>query len=245
MNNDTESRAAVLLAMVQALSYKYGCECLGNENDRRYLASMGPEEKFKAMQIEFMALAFRLETREMELRATRTKLLETETECATLRRLHSVESRKAYDEEVIAKYARTHTAEMVEMHTMLERDRQKLKSAINADLLQHIPKTQTTKLNDILAAAGLKPNDSSTRSRLHILLAEHREKHKFYPIEEAEAMERKVKKFAQENNKLFQSVKPVPLQQNTLPWESSVGGKRKHPVDKVWDNALDNRPTKK
>jgi hypothetical protein len=43
-NTDAENRAAVLLAMVQALSVRYGCDCLGNENDRRYLASMGPEE---------------------------------------------------------------------------------------------------------------------------------------------------------------------------------------------------------
>ena len=49
--NNSENRAAVLLAMVQALSFKYGCDCLGNENDRRYLASMGPEEKFKAIRL--------------------------------------------------------------------------------------------------------------------------------------------------------------------------------------------------
>jgi hypothetical protein len=245
MNN--ESREAVLLAMVQALSFKYGCDCLGNENDRRYLASMGPEEKFKAMQIEFIALAYRIETREMELRAAMTKLLETETECATLRRLLSVESRKAYNEEVIAKFTRTHTAEVIEMHIMLERDRQKLKTAINADLMQHIPAPQAVKLDDILTAAGIKPKDTSTRSRLHTLLAEHREKFKFYPVEEAEAMALKVKKFANDNDKLFQSVKPVPLLQSvTLPWESNVGGgKRKHPVDKVWDAALDSRPAKK
>ncbi len=74
----TENRAAVLLAMVQALSVKQGYDCLGTESDRQRLAHMGPEERFRALQIEFVALTYRLETREMELRGTRAKLEEVE-----------------------------------------------------------------------------------------------------------------------------------------------------------------------
>jgi hypothetical protein len=238
-DNPAECRAAVLLAMVQALSVKFGCECLGNEEERHHLASMGPEERFKALQIEFIALAYRLETREMELRASRTRLNETETECNMLKKLHSVESKQIYDEEVISKYTRTHAEEVLHMHTALEREKQKLKSAINADLIQHIPKQQAATLDDILLSAGLKPKDSSSRSRLHALLTDHKEKHKFYPTSDIEAMVLKLKKFAKDNTKHFDSVTPVPIQSTTLPWESTVGGKRRHPVDKVWDSAFE------
>jgi hypothetical protein len=234
-----ENRAAVLLAMVQALSVKYGSDCLGTESERRRLASMGPEERFKALQIEFVALTYRLETREMELRATRTKLSEVEGECTALKKLHSVESRQSLEESIIAKHAQTHATEMLEMHTALEHNRQKLKASINADLQQHLPKQKAATLDDILLAAGLKPKDTSTRSRLHALLGEHREKHKFYPIDEEEAMVLKLKTFASENERLFDRVKPASAMQPTLPWEPSVGGKRKHPVDKVWDSALE------
>lgn len=77
-SSSTENRAAVLLAMVQALSVKQGYDCLGTESDRQRLAHMGPEERFRALQIEFVALTYRLETREMELRGTRAKLEEVE-----------------------------------------------------------------------------------------------------------------------------------------------------------------------
>jgi hypothetical protein len=232
-----ECRSAVLLAMVQALSVKYGSDCLGTETERRRLAGMGPEERFKALQIEFIALTYRLETREMELRAARTKLSEVESECATLKRLHhSVESRQALEESILAKHAQSHAAEMLEMHTALEQDRQKLKAAINAELHQHLPKPRAAALDDILLAAGVKPKDSATRSRLHALLSEHK---KLYSTEEEEAMVLKVRAFADENVKLFDRVQPVSTLQLTLPWENSVGGKRKHPVDKVWDCALE------
>jgi hypothetical protein len=235
-----ESRAAVLLAMVQALSVKYGSDCLGTESERRRLASMGPDERFKALQIEFIALTYRLETREMELRAARTKLNEVEDECTSLKKLHSVESRQSLEESIIAKHTQKHAKEMLEMHTALEHSRQKLKTSINTELQQHMPKPKAATLDDILLAAGLKPKDSSTRSRLHALLSEHREKHKFYPVEEEDAMVLKVKTFATENEKLFDRTRPLSAVQLTLPWESTVGGKRKHPVDKVWDSALDN-----
>ena len=234
-----ESRAAVLLAMVQALSVKYGSDCLGTESERRRLASMGPEERFKALQIEFIALTYRLETREMELRSARTKLSEVEGECTALKQLHSVESRQSLEEGIIAKHTQTHATEMLEMHTALEHSRQKLKTSINAELQQHLPKLKAATLDDILLAAGLKPTDSSTRSRLHALLSEHKEKHKFYPAEEEDAMVLKVKTFATENDTLFSRVRPVSAIQPSLPWDSTVGGKRKHPVDKVWDMALD------
>ena len=236
-----ECRSAILLAMVQALSVKYGSDCLGTETERRRLAFMGPEERVRALQIEFIALTYRLETREMELRAARTKLSEVESECTTLKRLHhSVESRQALEESILAKHARSHAAEMLEMHTALEQDRQKLKAAINAELHQHLPKPRAAALDDILLAAGVKPKDSATSSRLHTLLSENREKHKkLYPTEEEEAMVLKVKAFAGENDTLFDRVQPVSTMQLTLPWETSVGGKRKHPVDKVWDGALE------
>jgi hypothetical protein len=125
---------------------------------------------------------------------------------------------------------------MLEMHTALEQDRQKLKAAINAELHQHLPKPRAAALDDILLAAGVKPKDSATRSRLHALLSEHK---KLYSTEEEEAMVLKVRAFADENVKLFDRVQPVSTLQLTLPWENSVGGKRKHPVDKVWDCALE------
>lgn len=236
----SECRAAVLLAMVQALSVKFGSECLGNEEERYRLASMGPEERFKALQIEFIALAYRLETREMELRESKTKLKETDAECAMLKKLHSVESRQAYEEEVLAKYIDTHAEEVLQMHMVLERDRQKLKSNINADLLQHIPKHQTATLDEILLAAGIKPKDSSNRASIHTVLVEHREKKRCYPSADIEAMVSKIKKFATENPKNFDTVNPVPMKPATLPWESTLGGgKRKHPVDKAWECAME------
>lgn len=235
-----ECRSAILLAMVQALSVKYGSDCLGTETERRRLAFMGPEERVRALQIEFIALTYRLETREMELRAARTKLSEVESECSTLKKLHSVESRQALEESILAKHAQTHATETLEMHTALEHDRQKLKTAINAELHQHLPKPRAATLEDIMLAAGVKPKDSATSSRLHTLLSENREKHKkLYPTEEEEAMVLKVKAFAGENDTLFDRVQPVSTLQLTLPWENSVGGKRKHPVDKVWDGALE------
>lgn len=236
----SECRAAVLLSMVQALSVKFGCECLGNEEERYRLALLGPEERFKALQIEFIALAYRLETREMELRTSKTKLHETETECSMLKKLYSVESKQAYEEEVIAKYTKAHAEEALRMHTVLERERQKLKININADLLQHIPKQQTATLDEILLAAGLKPKDSSNRSRLHALLVEHKEKKRCYPSADMEAMVQKIKNFAKENPKHFDSVTPVPIQSATLPWESTIGGgKRRHPVDKAFEVAME------
>ncbi len=101
-------------------------------------------------------------------------------------------------------------------------------------------------MDDILLAAGVKPKDSSTRSRLHALLAEHREKKAttlcyYYPVDDLESMVLKIKAFAKDNAPEFSAAKPVPVE-STLPWDSGVGEKRKmkkHPVDKVWDSALD------
>jgi hypothetical protein len=201
---------------------------------------MGPEERFKALQIEFVALTYRLETREMEIRSTRAKLDEVNKECAALQKLTSVESKREFENAVITKYLRSHTEDAIEMQTALEHDRQKLKSAINADLLQHIPRSQAVTLEDILKHAGVKPKDSSTRSRLHTVLNEHRDAHKFYPANDMEAMVLKIDAFARENGKHFTHVTKSHHQHPStlLPWESTVGGKRKHPVDKVWDSAL-------
>jgi hypothetical protein len=234
-----ECRAAVLLAMVQALSVKQGYDCIGTEDDRRMLANMGPEERFRALQIEFVALTYRLETREMEIRATRARLDEVSKERTTLQKLSSVDSKREFEEMVITKYMRSHTEEAVEMHTALERDRQKLKNAINSDILQHIPKSQAVTLEDILSHAGVKPKDSSTRTRLHAMLSEHRDAHRFYPISDMQAMVLKINAFTKENSKNFNLVNSTPIQP-ILPWESTVssGGKRKHPVDKMWDSAL-------
>ena len=232
-----EYRAAILLAMVQALSVKQGIDCIGSEDDRRMLANMGPEERFRALQIEFVALTYRLETREMELRATRAKLDEVSKECTALQKLSSVNSKREFEDSVITKYMRAHTDDAIEMHTALEHDRMKLKNAIDADITQHIPKTQAVTLEDILNHAGVKPKDSSTRSRLHSILSEHRDAHRFYPISDMEAMVQKISAFTKENNRLFNRINSLPINP-ILPWESSVGGKRKHPVDKVWDSAL-------
>ena len=240
----SECRAAVLLAMVQALSVNQGYDCIGTEDDRRILANMGPEERFRALQIEFVALTYRLETREMEIRATRAKLEEVSKECTTLQKLCSTDSRREFESTVITKYMRSHTEDAIEMQTALERDRQKLKSAINADILQHIPRSQAVTLEDILNNAGVKPKDSSTRSRLHAILNEHRDAHKFYPANDMEAMVLKIEAFAKENSKHFVTKSGIgsstQKQQSSaiLPWESTAGGKRKHPVDKVWDSAL-------
>ena len=247
----TENRAAVLLAMVQALSVQQGYDCLGSESDRLRLANMGPEERFRALQIEFVALTYRLETREMELRGTRARLEEANHELDALRRLQSVESKQAFEEEVIAEYLRTHAEEALELQTALERGRQKLRSAIDADLLQHIPKPRAVTLDDLLLAAGLRPKDSSTRSRLRTLLAEHMEKRAIYSADEAGAMVLKIQAFAKEHAAEFSAVgKSESAISATLPWSSSCGNKKedesqekkrkkKHPVDKVWDSALD------
>ena len=240
----TECRAAVLQAMVQALSVKYGCDCLGTEDDRRVLASMGPEERFRALQIEFIALAYRLETREMELRESMTRLSEVKKENTALKKMQSDDSRRLYEEEVVAKYKSTHTAEALQIHTALEQDRMKLKSAIDADLLEHIPKQRAVTLEDLLRAAGAKPKSTSTRSRLHALLSEYKDKHPFYPVEYVDEMVQKLKGFVTENTAEFDSTKAIPIA-TTLPWDSAVGGKRKHPVDKVWDCALDHCHSKR
>ena len=171
--NSAECRAAVLLSMVQALSVKYGFDCMGTENDRRRLARMGPEERFQALQIEFVGLSYRLETREMDIRATRARLEEMTRERDALSQLQSVKSRAEFEEKAVANYKRLHAAEAMEMQTAMERDRQKLKNAINADLMTHIPKQQAATLDDLLQTAGIKPKDSATRTRLHGLLAEH------------------------------------------------------------------------
>ena len=240
----TECRAAVLQAMVQALSVKYGCDCLGTEDDRRVLASMGPEERFRALQIEFIALAYRLETREMELRESMTRLSEVKKENTALKKMQSDDSRRLYEEEVVAKYKSTHTAEALQIHTALEQDRMKLKSAIDADLLEHIPKQRAVTLEDLLRAAGAKPKNTSTRSRLHALLSEYKDKHPFYPVEYVDEMVQKLKAFVTENTAEFDSTKAIPIA-TTLPWDSTVGGKRKHPVDKVWDCTLDHCHSKR
>ena len=239
--NTTESRAAVLLAMVQALSVKQGYECLGTEDDRRLLACMGPEEKFKALQIEFIALTYRLETREMELRGTMEKLDEVTKENTALQMLHSVESKRAFEEEVVAKYTKSHAEEVLKLTTALENDRQKLKNTIDSDLLHHIPMQKAVTLEELLLAAGLKAKDSSTRSRLHALLAEHRESSLLYPMVETDSMVKKVKAFAKDNATQFDTTVPTPITKSfLLPWEStSSSHKRKHPVDKVWDSALE------
>jgi hypothetical protein len=237
--------------MVQALSVQQGYDCLGSESDRLRLANMGPEERFRALQIEFVALTYRLETREMELRGTRARLEEANHELDALRRLQSVESKQAFEEEVIAEYLRTHAEEALELQTALERGRQKLRSAIDADLLQHIPKPRAVTLDDLLLAAGLRPKDSSTRSRLRTLLAEHMEKRAIYSADEAGAMVLKIQAFAKEHAAEFSAVgKSESAISATLPWSSSCGNKKedesqekkrkkKHPVDKVWDSALD------
>jgi hypothetical protein len=233
-----DSRAAVLLAMVQALSVKQGYDSLGSESDRRRLAEMGPEERFKALQIEFVALTYRLETREMELRGTRARLEEVENDFAALKRLHSVQSRREFEEEIIAKYTNSHAQEALDLHSILEQDRQKLKNAIDADLVQHIPKPKAVTLDELLQAAGVKPKDTSTRSRLHNLLAEFRAKHFLYPSDDTEDMVRAIKAFVKGCPGEFDVAvvhKTTPL----LPWDATAGGKRKHPVDKAWDAALD------
>jgi hypothetical protein len=235
--NSAECRAAVLLSMVQALSVKYGFDCMGTETDRRRLARMGPEERFQALQIEFVGLSYRLETREMDIRATRVRLEEMTRERDALSQLQSVKSRAEFEEKVVANYKRLHAAEAMEMQTAMERDRQKLKNAINADLMTHIPKQQAATLDDLLQAAGIKPKDSTTRTRLHGLLAEHREKQRLYPAGEVDKMVAKIREFAKDHKPHFEHVNPAPFQIK-LPWTMG-GGKRKHPVDKVWDGALD------
>jgi hypothetical protein len=225
----------VLLAMVQALSVRYGFDCLGSEVERRRLALLGPEERFNALQIEFIGLTYRLETREMEIRETRKQLEDVTKERDALAGLQSEKSKCELEERVITQYIKSHAVQALQMHTALEQDRQKLKSAIDADLLQNIPKSQITTLDSLLRAAGVKPKDSSTRARLHTLLEHHRGKHTVYPIDQVETMVVKIKGFAKEHTKHFTRISPTPIE-TALPW---VGGKRKHPVDKVWDSALD------
>jgi hypothetical protein len=232
---------SVHLAMVQALSVRYGFDCLGSEEERRRLALLGPEERFNALQIEFIGLAYRLETREMEIRETRKQLEEVTKERDALSMLQSDKSRGEFEERVITQYIKSHAVQALQMHTALEQDRQKLKSAIDADLLEHIPKSQITTLDSLLRAAGVKPRDSSTRARLHTLLGDHKGKHSVYPTDQVETMVLKIKGFAKEHTKHFTRVNPTPIE-TALPW---VGGKRKHPVDKVWDSALERcRPRK-
>lgn len=237
--NSAECRAAVMLAMIQALSLKQGYDSLGTEEDRRRLASMGPEERFRALQIEFVALAYRLETREIELRGTRTKLEEVSKDLAVLQKLHSVESRRALEEEIIAKHTSLEAKKALELHSALEQERQKLKNAIDADLMLHLPRPKAVVLEDLLREAKVKPKDSSTRSRLHALLAEHREGGRiFYPVDEKETMVAKIQAFAKETPADFDAVVDDEPIDALLPW--NVGGKkRKHPVDKAWDSALD------
>ena len=235
-SHSTECRAAVLLSMVQALSVKYGFECIGTEDDRLKLARMGPEERFRALQIEFVGLSYRLETREMEIRATRAKLEEMTRERDLLCKLQSEKSRAEFEDKAVANYKRLHATEAIEMQTALERDRQKLKSAINADLMTHIPKQQAATLDDLLQTAGIKPKDSATRTRLHCILTEYREKQRLYPASEVDKMVVKIREFVKDHKPHFEHINPTPFQIK-LPW--AVGGKRKHPVDKVWDGALD------
>jgi hypothetical protein len=52
-------------------------------------------------------------------------------------------------------------------------------------------------------------------------------------------MVQKLGAFVKENAAEFDAIEATPIT-TTLPWNSTVGGgKRKHPVDKVWDCALD------
>ena len=236
MNTSTECRAAVLQAMVQALSVKYGCDCLGTEDERRLLANMGPEERFRALQIEFIALAYRLETREMELRESMVQLSDAKKESKRV---------QPEEEEAIAKNKRTSTSEA--LHSALEQDRTKLKTAIDADLMQHIPKQRTVTLENLLHAAGAKPKNTSTRSKLHALLSEYRETQPLYPVEKTDEIVQKLGEFVKGNAAEFDAIKVTPIATTTtLPWNSTVGGgKRKHPVDKVWDCALDHSHPKR
>lgn len=238
MRSPPECRAAVLLSMVQTLSVKYGIDCIGTENERRRLAQMGPEERFQALQIEFISLTYRLETQETELHETRERLKAMTEKLSVSSALQSAHTTAEFELKVIADFKRSHAAEAIEMQTALERDRQKLKSAINADLMDFIPKQHAALLDDLLLEAGVNPKDSSTRTRLHGLLSTHREQHMLYPADETGVMVAKIKGFARDNRADFEHVTPTPFGIK-LPWESAVGGKRKHPVDKVWDWALD------
>ncbi len=232
-------RAEVLLTVIQTLAVKHGFECVGTEDERRELALMGPEERFQALQIEFIGLSYRLETQRIELHETKEKLKAATEKLDERNSMHSETSRAEFRESVIADFKRSHATQAIEMQAALERDRQKLKSAINSELMAFVPKQQAALMDDLLLAAGANPKDSSVYTRLHGLLSAHREQHMLYPTSEVEAMVSKIKRFVAENKQHFVRVNPTPFKLR-LPWEITTAGvKRRHPVDKVWDRALD------